>query len=49
MNGKGGIHHCLLPEEIDLVIDDLEENHKEIIRHPLQSIDDVLKLNKFKN
>lgn len=49
MNGKGGIHHCLLPEEIDLVIDDLEEDHKEIIRHPLQSIDDVLKLNKFKN
>ena len=43
MNGKGGVHHCLLPEEIDLVID----GKNEVIREKLQSIDDILKKVKF--
>ncbi len=43
MNGKGGIHHCLLPEEIDLVID----GNKEYLRSSLQSIDDILRISKF--
>ena len=42
MNGRYGIHHCLLPEEIDLVID--RDNNKEYIRNPLQTIDDIKKL-----
>ncbi len=44
MNGKGGVHHCLLPEEKDLVID-VEGNIK--IRHNLQTIDEIKKLIKF--
>ena len=43
MNGKGGIHHCLLPEEKDIVIKD----GKEYIRHDLQSIEDIYKLIKM--
>ena len=42
MNGRYGIHHCLLPEEIDLVID----NGLEEIRHQLQSFDEINKLMK---
>lgn len=41
MSGKGGWHHCLLPEETDLVID---LDGKEYLRHSLQTIDDVKKL-----
>lgn len=44
MNGKGGLHHCLLPEELDLVID-LDGN--KIIRKDLQSIEDVFKMMKI--
>lgn len=44
MNGKGGVHHCLLPEEIDLVISE----GKEEIRANLQSIDEIMKLNKYR-
>ncbi len=40
MNGKGGVHHCLLPEEKDIVI----ENDIDKVRHNLQSIDDICKL-----
>ncbi len=44
MNGKGGVHHCLLPEEKDLIIYSM--NNKEIVevRKPLQQIEDILKL-----
>ena len=44
MNGRYGIHHCLLPEEIDLVID--KDLNKEYVRHPLQTIDEIKKLMK---
>lgn len=42
MNGKGGIHHCLLPEEIDLVV----KGKKMMIRKPLQSFQTILKIMK---
>lgn len=44
MNGKGGVHHCLLPEERDLVID---VDGNEFIRNELQTIEDIYKLIKF--
>lgn len=40
MNGRHGIHHCLLPEEIDVVID----GKKEYIRHQLQSMSEIKRL-----
>ena len=44
MNGKGGVHHCLLPEEKDLVI--YNKDGKEIVevRKELQTIDDIMKI-----
>lgn len=45
MNGKGGVHHCLLPEEKDIVI---HVDDKIEVRHELQSIDDIYKLISFK-
>ena len=39
MNGKGGVHHCLLPEEKDIVIKDGKVN----VRSNLQTIDDIFK------
>ena len=48
MNGKGGVHHCLLPEEKDIII--YEENgvYIEKTRHELQTIDDICKIINFK-
>ena len=43
MNGKGGVHHCLLPEEKDLVIDE----DKISIRSELQTIEDIYKIMKL--
>ena len=43
MNGKGGVHHCLLPEEKDIVID----GTKVTIRSELQTIEDIYKIMKF--
>lgn len=43
MNGKGGVHHCLLPEERDIVI----SNDKITVRNELQSIDDIYRLIHF--
>lgn len=43
MNGKGGTHHCLLPEEIDLV----KDGEKEFLRHPLQTIEEMKTILKF--
>ncbi len=40
MNGKGGVHHCLLPEEKDLIIKD----RNVYLRHDLQSIDDIYRI-----
>ena len=40
MNGKGGVHHCLLPEERDVVIG----NNEERVRKELQSIEDICDL-----
>ena len=45
MAGKRGWHHCLLPEEIDVVVD---VNGKESIRRPLQSFEEVKELINFK-
>ena len=30
MNGKGGVHHCMLPEEKDVII--FDKNGKEIVK-----------------
>ncbi len=48
MNGKGGVHHCLLPEEKDLLIYYEDDKYKERVRHNLQTIDDIYKLIDFK-
>ena len=40
MNGKGGVHHCLLPEERDIIIKD----RNVYLRHDLQSIDDIFRI-----
>jgi len=47
MNGKGGIHHCLLPEEKDVVLYTENGELKHMIRSELQSIEDVFKIMKF--
>ena len=44
MNGKGGVHHCLLPEERDLII---HIDNKEEVRHDLQSVEEIYKIIKF--
>ena len=45
MNGKGGVHHCLLPEEKDILIySDESSNIIKKVRHNIQSIDDIFKL-----
>jgi len=41
MNGKGGVHHCLLPEEIDLVINKENNTETHTIRHNLQTIEEI--------
>ncbi|MDY4146179.1 MAG: hypothetical protein SOY54_08215 [Bacilli bacterium] len=48
MNGKGGVHHCLIPEEKDLLI--YTNNGKEIhkVRGELQEIEDMERILKFK-
>ncbi len=47
MNGKGGIHHCLLPEERDLVIQTVNGKEERRIRNELQSIDDIYRIMHF--
>ncbi len=47
MNGKGGVHHCLLPEEKDLLIYTKNKKEVEEVRSNLQSIEDVLRVSKF--
>ena len=42
MNGKRGVHHCLLPEEKDVVI----SNGKEYVRHDIQDIKEIIELMK---
>lgn len=48
MNGKGGIHHCLLPEEKDVIIYK-DDKGKDVIkvRKEKQSINDIFKLLKM--
>ena len=48
MNGKGGVHHCLLPEEKDVIIyrDDKNQNIEKI-RKEIQTIDDIFALIRF--
>ena len=43
MNGKGGLHHCLLPEEKSIVI----KNGEITIRKELQKIEDIYKIINF--
>lgn len=43
MNGKGGVHHCLLPEEKDII----EINKEFKVRHNLQTIEDIKKIINF--
>jgi len=47
MNGKGGVHHCLLPEEKDLLIYTKDSKVVEEVRSELQTIDEILKINKY--
>ena len=41
MNGKGGVHHCMLPEEKDVII--YYKNGVELVkvRKELQTIEDI--------
>lgn len=49
MNGKGGIHHCLLPEERDVIVyKDENGNVVQKVRHELQSMEDIYRLMKLK-
>ena len=48
MNGKGGVHHCLLPEEKDVIIYTKDGKEVREIRHDLQSIDDIYRIINFK-
>ena len=47
MNGKGGVHHCLLPEEKDVIIYTKDGKEVREIRHDLQSIDDIYRIINF--
>lgn len=47
MSGKGGWHHCLLPEEKDLVVYTENNQQKIIVRSELQSIEKIKKLVHF--
>lgn len=47
MAGKGGFHHCLLPEETDLVVFTKNNKVNYKIRSSLQSIKDIKKLTHF--
>jgi len=45
MNGKGGVHHCLIPEEKDLIVYTNELGEVvEKVQSEVQSIDDVRRL-----
>lgn len=48
MNGKGGVHHCLLSEEKDLLIDSINGEVSIKVRNELQNIDDILRISNFK-
>ena len=47
MNGKGGVHHCLLPEEKDVIIYEKDGKYYEEVRNELQTIDDICRIIKF--
>lgn len=44
MNGKRGVHHCMLPEEKDVVIETIDGKLTKTIRNKLQTIDEIMKL-----
>lgn len=44
MNGKRGVHHCLLPEERDLLVETVDGKLTFKIRHELQSIDEIIEI-----
>ena len=47
MNGKGGVHHCMLPEETDLVIYKKDNKDVYLLRSKLQTLDEIKKLIKY--
>ena len=47
MNGKGGVHHCLIPEEKDLIIYTKNGKQEITVRSELQTIKDMEKILKF--
>ncbi len=47
MNGKGGVHHCLLPEETDVIVYTLNNKLVSEVRKPLQTIKDICKIIHF--
>ena len=49
MNGKGGVHHCMLPEEKDVII--YYKNGVELVkvRKELQTIEDIYGLLNIKH
>ena len=44
MNGKRGVHHCMLPEEKDVVIETVNGKVEKTVRNKLQTIDEIMKL-----
>ena len=44
MNGKRGVHHCMLPEEKDVVIETVDGKLTKTVRNKLQTIDEIMKL-----
>lgn len=49
MNGRNGIHHCLLPEEIRLVVFNKDGKKNYIVTNELQSPEDICKLMQCNN
>lgn len=44
MNGKRGVHHCMLPEEKDIIIETIKGKQKINVRNDLQTIKEIMKL-----
>ena len=49
MNGKGGVHHCMLPEEKDVIIYNKNGNELIKVRKELQTIEDIYGLLNIKH
>ena len=49
MNGKGGVHHCMLPEEKDVIIYNKNGTELVKVRKELQTIEDIYGLLNIKH